>query len=174
MERGRLRSIGHTEAGEAPTRSFLARMTGDVSLTNEVAALVREHLRPVDLFANKAGDSAIRRLAARVGRIDRLVRVVRADQEGRGPNPPPTSEALDWLLERARRLEVEASVPMPLVMGRHLVALGMKPGPAFKPVLSACYEAQLDGIFSDSESGVAWARKQGLIQDRGGTGGREA
>lgn len=163
MERGRLRSIGHTEEGEAPTRAFLARMSSDVSLANEVVALVREHLRPLDLFGNKAGDSAIRRLAARVGRIDRLVRVVRADQEGRGPKPPPTSEALEWLLERARLLEIEDSVPKPLVMGRHLVALGMKPGPSFKPVLDACYEAQLDGLFADAQGGIAWAKQKGLL-----------
>lgn len=29
-------------------------------------------------------------------------------------------------------------------MGRHLIELGLKPGPAFKPILDACYEAQLD------------------------------
>ena len=37
--------------------------------------------------------------------------------------------AMDWFLERARGLGVEHEAPAPLVMGRHLLALGVTPGP---------------------------------------------
>lgn len=158
LEEGRIRSRGHCEAGEAPTRSFLERMMAPPDLVEAVVPLVTEHLRPYELCKGAAGDSAIRRLAVRVGRIDRLVRVARADHFGRPPMAEPVFAEGDWLLERARELDVQAAAPKPLVMGRHLVAMGLKPGPVFKKILDACYQAQLDGVFADEAGGLAFCR----------------
>ncbi len=155
---GRIRSKGHEEAGEGPTRAFLERMTRQERLAAAVVPLVRDHLKPIALYAARAGASAIRRLARRVGRIDRLVRVARADHAGRPPKPFDGFPAGDWLLARARDLEVAASRPRPIVMGRHLIALGQSPGPHFGELLDACLEAQLDGVFSDLEGGLEFAR----------------
>jgi tRNA nucleotidyltransferase (CCA-adding enzyme) len=44
------------------------------------------------------------------------------------------------------------------VLGRHLIELGEKPGPDFKPVIEAALEAQLDGAFADEAGGVAWLK----------------
>ncbi|NTV04067.1 polynucleotide adenylyltransferase, partial [bacterium] len=49
--------------------------------------------------------------------------------------------------------------PRPLVLGRHLIGLGLAPGPEFKALLDACYEAQLAGAIATSEEGVALAAK---------------
>ena len=65
-----------------------------------------------------------------------------------------------WLLERARRLEVEDQAPTPLVTGRHLLELGMLPGPRLGEILDDCYEAQLDGEFTDADQGIAYARQR--------------
>ena len=119
---------------------------------------MRLHMRPFAMWKDKSSDGAIRRLAAKVVRIDRLLRVAAADDAGRPPfpsNPAP----IEWLAEQARRLEVEASAPKPIVMGRDLIALGMKPGPGMGRLLSSLYEAQLDGKFGDIESGLAYARQ---------------
>jgi tRNA nucleotidyltransferase (CCA-adding enzyme) len=151
---GRIRSRGHEAAGEAPTRSFLAAMTRQTALTDEVVPLVRHHLKPRQLFDAQASDAAVRRLADKVGRIDRLARVSRADSEGRPPLPTDDRDA-DWLLERARRLELENQRPTPLVLGRHLIERGLVPGPVFGPILDRCFEAQLDGVFTDLEGGLA-------------------
>ena len=67
---------------------------------------------------------------------------------------------IDLLQAKARALAVESSAPRPLVLGRHLVALGRKPGPDFKPVLDEAFEAQLDGAFSDEAGGVAWLKQR--------------
>ena len=90
-------------------------------------------------------------------RIDRLVRVAAADDAGRPPFPSQP-EHLEWLLAEARRLEVEAAAPKPLVQGRDLIAFGMKPGPEFGKILKAAYEAQLDGKFTDHEGGIKYVR----------------
>jgi tRNA nucleotidyltransferase (CCA-adding enzyme) len=156
---GRIRSLGHEEAGDAPTRSFLARMTNQDDLVESVVPLVAHHLKPQELYRAKAGDSAIRRLARKVKRIDRLVRIAKADQMGRFPMVCGDFPEGDWLLASARRLDVQDSVPKPLVLGRHLIQLGLTPGPIFGRILDECYEAQLDGAFNNSEDGVAYATK---------------
>jgi tRNA nucleotidyltransferase (CCA-adding enzyme) len=160
MDYGRITSRGHEPQGEAPTRRFLERLTNQNDLINEVVPLVLYHLRPRALFDANASDSAVRRLAKQVQRIDRLVRVARADHAGRPPKPFDGFPAGSWLLERARRLEVEDQAPTPLVTGRHLLELGMLPGPRLGEVLDDCYEAQLDGEFTDADQGIAYARQQ--------------
>ena len=42
---------------------------------------------------------------------------------------------MDWFLERARALGVEHDAPPPLVLGRHLLDLGVAPGPAMGELL---------------------------------------
>lgn len=158
-ELGFIASRGHEPAGEEPTRRFLERLTNQQDLVEAVVLLVLCHLRPRALFDAQASDGAIRRLAKKVGRIDRLVRVARADDAGRPPKPFDGFPAGTWLLERARQLDVAAQAPAPLVMGRHLLALGMREGPELGRLLDECYEAQLDGMFSDLEGGIAFAKK---------------
>jgi len=155
---GRITSRGHDQEGAAPTRRFLERLTNQEDLINEVIPLVLYHLRPRALFDANASDSAVRRLAKQVKRIDRLVRVARADHAGRPPKPFDGFPAGAWLLERARRLEVEDQAPSPLVTGRHLLELGMLPGPRLGEILDDCYEAQLDGLFSTLDEGLVFAR----------------
>lgn len=155
---GRITSRGHEPEGEAPTRRFLERLTNQQDLISEVISLVLCHLRPRALHDANASDSAVRRLARQVKRIDRLVRVARADYAGRPPKPFDGFPAGEWLLERARKLEVESQAPTSLVMGRHLLELGIQPGPDMGRLLDDCYEAQLDGVFSTLDGGIAFAK----------------
>jgi tRNA nucleotidyltransferase (CCA-adding enzyme) len=157
--RGHIRSLGHTEAGAEPTLAFLHRMTLQKALPEEVVPLVVAHLRPHELYKTEVGDSAIRRLAHKVKRIDRLVRVARADHQGRKPMPFDGFPAGEWLTKRAGELDVRDKMPVPLVMGRHLIQLGLEPGPDFKPLLTACLEAQIDGEFALLEEGIEFARR---------------
>ncbi len=163
-EDGRLHSRGHESTGVEPTRIFLSRLTNQENLIEEVITLVRAHLRPFALYETQAGDRAILRLARDVGRIDRLVRVARADHRGRPPRPDDGFPAGAWLLQRSRDLAVERAAPAPIVMGRHLVALGVTPGPGMGRLLDACYEAQLDGKWLRLEDGLQFA-KELLAQD---------
>ena len=61
--------------------------------------------------------------------------------------------------ERARELGVEHAPPEPLVKGRHLIALGVAPGPALGEVLRQVYERQLDGTVADFDAALALARE---------------
>lgn len=170
----RIRSLGHDEEGVEPTLSFLRRLTNEERLLKEVPPLVRLHMRPFAMWRDKSSDGAIRRLAAKVVRIDRLIRVAAADAMGIGSDrvnegssgaedldqtlKDPNLEPLKWLAEQAERLRVADSAPKPIVQGRDLIALGMKPGVGFGRILKAAYEAQLDGKFADLEGGLAYVR----------------
>ncbi len=152
---GRWRSPGHESAGEAPTRSFLARLTNQTALIEDVVKLVVAHMRPMALRSTEAGPAAIRRLARDVGRLDRLLRVVEAD--GRGRPPLDEGDVAPWLRARAESLAVERAAPKPLVRGRDLLPHGFEPGPALGQVLRRLFEEQLDGRIESREEGVARA-----------------
>ena len=159
-EEGRIRSRGHDVAGQEPTRMFLKRLgiVGDTVKT--VVALVTEHLRPAQLYAQRhcVSDGAIRRLSSRVN-IEQLCLVAEADFLGR-----TTPEALSgkpdpacaWLLQQATRLQVDKQPPEPVLLGRHLLQLGYKPGPALGKLLQQAYQAQLDGQFCTLDKALQW------------------
>jgi len=120
--------------------------------------LVITHLRPKELYEGNAGDSAIRRLARQVKRIDRLVRVARADRMGVPPFEKSDFPAGDWLLKKAKELEVADSKPKPIILGRHLLELGVKAGPEMGRIIDELYEKQLDGEFFTLEEGIELAK----------------
>ena len=72
--------------------------------------------------------------------------------------------AMDWFLERARALGVEHEAPKPILMGRHLLDLGVPPGPRMGEILKAVYEQQLDGVVTTLDQAIETAR--GLLGGR--------
>jgi tRNA nucleotidyltransferase (CCA-adding enzyme) len=172
---GRWRSLGHDEAGIPPTLSFLDRLNihtiEGYDVRAQVVALVKDHLKPGEFFKRQeqVGDGAFRRLARRC-EIDLLYRVARADSLGRNAPWVPRekwfdAEAQEWFIQRARELSVEQRPPAPILMGRHLLQLGMKPGPKMGEILNAVYELQLDGRISTLDEALAFA--QNLIEEQG-------
>lgn len=157
-EDGRIRSPGHDVAGEVPTRSFLHRLTDHKDLIEAVVPLVLTHMRPTDLYRSNASDAAIRRLAVKALRIDRLVRLVQADCGGRPPLSADCPEG-EWLMKKAASLEVTQSKPKPFLLGRHLIEHGLSPSPNFKAILDAAYEAQLEGDIQSLEDALIFLKK---------------
>jgi len=162
-EDGRIRSRGHEEAGVPPTLALLDRWNVHTlhgyDVRGQVVALVAHHLKPGQLYdeRDRVGDGAIRRLARRC-EPDLLYRVARADCLGRRPGRfEPV--AMEWFREKALHLDVAVRPPEPLLRGRHLLALGMAPGPAMGRVLEAVYERQLDGAVRNLEEATAEARR---------------
>jgi tRNA nucleotidyltransferase (CCA-adding enzyme) len=151
-------SPGHEAAGGPLADSFLRRIGAPLRFDDPVRALVVNHLAHHHGQA-AFSDAAVRRLARRLhpATIDDLAAVMRADANGRPPLRSPEIHArIDELVGKARALELELLAPRPLILGRHLQALGLKPGPQFKVVIGAAFEAQLDGAFHDVAGGTAW------------------
>ena len=125
-------------------------------MRQQTVGLVANHLKPgMFLKAGNVGDGAFRRLAQKVD-LELLARVARADCLGRGG--AFDCSAMDLFVERARVLGVEHQPPAPLLFGRHLLTLGLTPGPRVGEVLRLVYEKQLDGEIRTVEEGIAAAR----------------
>ena len=164
---GRIRSLEHEEEGVPPATRVLDRLNvhtlNGYDVRREVLGMVANHLKP-GMFAKTnppVGDGAFRRLAQKVD-LELLARVARADCEGRGGGFD--CSAMDWFLDRARALGVQHAPPEPLVKGRHLIELGVVPGPAVGEVLREVYERQLDGTVTDFDAAFVLARQ--IARDR--------
>jgi tRNA nucleotidyltransferase (CCA-adding enzyme) len=151
-------SPGHEEAGGPLAETFLRRIGAPPALIDWVRPLVLHHL------AHQHGqteftDSAVRRLARKLApaTIDDLYVVMWADHLGRPPLVSPETEIrLHALRDKAHALAVRNTAPRPLILGRHLLESGLAPGPQFKPILRAAFEAQLEGAFADEGGGRKW------------------
>jgi tRNA nucleotidyltransferase (CCA-adding enzyme) len=152
---GHWRSRGHEDAGVAPTESLLDRLNlhtlDGYDVRSQVVALVRDHLKPGEFFKKReeVGDGAFRRLARKC-ELDLLYRVARADSLGRNADWIPrdkwyNAEAQEWFINRARELAVDHRPPAALLLGRHLIEMGMQPGKRMGEITRAVYEMQLDG-----------------------------
>ncbi len=159
---GRVRSYNHEEAGVAPARALLDRLNvhaiDGVDVRTQVFGLTAHHLKPGAWYKvrDEVGDGAFRRLAQKVD-LELLARLAAADCVGRTGEFDCT--AMTWFVERARALGVEHEGPKPLLLGRHLLALGLKPGPEIGAILRQIYERQLDGEITTTEEGIAAARE---------------
>ena len=58
-------------------------------------------------------------------------------------------QTYDLLANKQKEFENEPIIPPPLLTGRDLIALGLKPGPRFGEILEAVQTAQLDGEVRD-------------------------
>ena len=166
---GRWRSRGHEEAGVLPTESFLdcvnVHTIDGYNVRAQVIALVREHLKPGEFYKKRdeVGEGAFRRLARRC-EPDLLYRVAKADSLGRNAYWVPReqwygAEAQEWFIQRSRELQVEQRPPDPLLLGRHLLELGIQPGPRMGEITRAVYEMQLDGRVRNLDDAIAEAKK---------------
>ena len=61
--------------------------------------------------------------------------------------------------ERYASLPEQEVRPHLLLTGRELIAAGYKPGPAFKQMLQAVEDAQLEGLISTPEEAMALVRE---------------
>ena len=159
---GRIRSIDHEQAGVAPATAVLDRLNihsiDGYDVRKQVLGIVAHHLKP-GMFRQSptpVSDGAFRRLAEKVD-LELLARVAKSDCLGRTGSFD--CSAMDWFLERARLLGVEHAPPAPIVKGRHLLALGLTPGPRIGIILRQIYERQLDGSIATLEDGMALARE---------------
>ena len=137
----------------------------DSTSAAKCSALRRYHLAPGSWHKapTPVGDGAFRRLAAKVD-LELLARVAAADCAGRGGHHD--CSAMDWFLDRARALGVQHAPPAPLLMGRHLLDLGIRPGPGMGELLKQVYERQLDGDVQTLDDALAEARRLIAAQAR--------
>ena len=142
---------------------MLGRLASDISparqrrwrealiLSNDESDLLAAilSLRPRITGTWVGGDRSVRkRLAAAPGFVGAMA-ILRAEHH-------PVVATVDADLPA---LHAEGIQPAPLVTGDDLVAMGMSPGPAFRPMLDRAYDLQLNGGFSDRDAALATVRE---------------
>lgn len=180
---GKIRSLGHEEAGIEPAHKFLSEIGIEASLRDPIAKLVAEHLKPSIFYIQetqkeeKVTDGAIKRLAARISpaTLKHLACVAKADHLGRGPfvdpgEPEKSFMPLDypageWLLRKASELGVYETKPRPVLFGRDLIALDFKPGPLFGKVIQAADEMHVRGFARDEILALIGSHKEISLEE---------
>src|SRR6202789_2572386 len=149
----RIRFDGHVEVGVRMAEEILGRLRFSNEDTAQIVALVKNHMRFGDV------------LQMRESTLKRFLRLPKFDEH----------LALHWMdcmsahcdlklyefaKEKYEAAPIESIQPKLLVTGRDLIAAGFRPGTAFKAMLEAAEDAQLEGRATSTEEGLAVVREQ--------------
>ena len=156
-EDGRIRSPGHARAGVAPTEALLRRIGCPRAIVEQVVMLVDTHMAHHGMDVTPR---AVQRLAVRLApaTLAEWARMLEADASGRPPLPPSTPGAS--FLALAEQLGAAHGRPAPILQGRHLLEVGMAPGPKLGALLRRAYQAQIDGAFATVDEALEWVARQ--------------
>jgi tRNA nucleotidyltransferase (CCA-adding enzyme) len=136
---------GHDKAGEPLALAFMQRLKASKKLTEQVVALVGNHMQCGGLTRGNARPPAWKRLHERVqyhldvaGWLSRCDWAAHPDHDLWDETHQPSKLAFQWHKELGAK-------PIPKkVQGRHLIRAGLKPGPEFRDLLDEAYELQLE------------------------------
>ena len=150
----RIRFDGHDEMGARMASTILLRLRQSADVVERVVDLVARHLEWMHVRQMK--ESKLRRFLRREWFAEHLElhRLDCASSNRRREN-------YDFAVERLAALPAEALRPPALVNGDDLIALGMTPGAAFKRILAAVEDAQLEGRVATRAQALDLARDFG-------------
>lgn len=146
---GRVKAHGHSEAGVPIALDLLTRLNvhtvDGFDVRGNVLSLVDKHLIPAQLKSD-ARDSVFRRLSTKVN-VKLLSIVSRADVLGRGGEVD--ADVVDAFDARVAGLDIVDNAIKPILMGRHLIEMGMKPSKQFGEILERVFDMQLEGLVTN-------------------------
>jgi poly(A) polymerase len=149
----RIRFDGHVEVGVAIAVDILKRFRFSNEETHQILALVDNHMRFADAERMKA--STLKRFF-RLDRFEEHLALHRMDCLAGSGN----LDHWHFVHDRWQAMPEETVRPKPLITGRELIAAGYTPGPAFKQMLRAVEDAQLEGTIATAEEALQ------LVRDR--------
>lgn len=152
-ETGEISSPGHSDP--TLTRDFCAAIGLPEEMTVRIASLVREHMIATD----EINPRMVRRLLTRLPNpvdFERLCQLLCADRIGK--IPVGNIAGVEKMREIFQELGEIHSI-RPIIMGRHLLALGYEPGPPIGKALKAAFDVQIDDGVTDFETLLSIASK---------------
>lgn len=137
---------GTIGAGEASDRASIDRLVDSLVLSNherdDLVSMLQVRRALLDDW-DGAGVAARKRLAARA-----------AFERGLGLVALEAPKVAAAVRAEVAVLAETGIAPTPILTGDDLVAIGLRPGPAFRSILDAIYDAQLEGRLTDRESAL--------------------
>lgn len=149
----RIRFDGHVEAGVRLAHGILTRLRFSHEQTKQIEALVAQHMKFKDVPQMR--ESTLKRFL-RLAAFEEHLELHRLDCMSSNRR----LENYELVRKKREELGAEQLRPPPLLTGRDLIAEGYAPGPAFKDMLSAAEDAQLEGLITTREEALA------LVQSR--------
>ncbi|HZD33331.1 MAG TPA: CCA tRNA nucleotidyltransferase [Candidatus Angelobacter sp.] len=149
----RIRFDGHVDIGVAMTREICQRLHFSNDDTEQIEALVANHMRFMD--AEKMKPSTLKRFL-RLPTFEEHLQMHRMDCVASHGG----LKCYEFVAEKLRSTPPEEIRPEPLINGRDLIEMGYRPGPWFTEILSAVEEAQLEGRLRSRADAVAWVKSE--------------
>jgi poly(A) polymerase len=153
----RIRFNGHVEVGVAIAADVCRRFRFSNDETRQTLSLVENHMRFADAQRMKA--STIKRFF-RLENFPQHLELHRMDCLAGSGN----LDHWNFVRERYESMSEEAVRPQPLLTGRELIAAGYTPGAAFKEMLRAVEDAQLEGAITTPAEALALLRNRFLMR----------
>jgi hypothetical protein len=147
----RIRFDGHAALGSRMAAEVLSRLRYSNQEIQTVEALIADHLRFKDV--KQMRESTLRRFL-RQPYFDELLELHRLDclaSHGWLDN-------YEFVRAKQRELPPERLRPKPLITGEDLIRAGYTPGPAFRKMLDAIEDAQLESRIHTQEDALALAK----------------
>lgn len=153
IREGKIKFYEHAPIGARMTQEIMKRLRFSNEEIEAVSTCVENHMKFADV--QKMREGKLKRFVTRptfeveleLHRIDCL------SSHGKLDN-------YQFLQGKLKDYAHEELKPKPFINGHDLIALGMKPGPAMKPLLDELFELQLEGRFKDHSEALATARQR--------------
>jgi putative nucleotidyltransferase with HDIG domain len=150
---GRIRFDGHVEVGTKMAEELCRRSRFSNEVTEQVAALVANHLRFKDVPQMRA--STLKRFV-RLTRFEEHLELHRLDCLASHRNLDNYEFVQKFLAETPP----EEVRPERLVTGEDIKSMGLEPGPVYSELLAAVEDAQLDGRIRSREQALQFLRER--------------
>ena len=148
----RIRFDGHVEVGTKMAAVISKRLRFSTWETEQIGALVANHMRFKDVGQMRA--STLKKFV-RLPHFDQHLELHRLDclaSHGR-------LDAYEFVRRFLSETPSEEVRPARLLTGEDLMRMGYRPGPAFRTILGALEDAQLEGAVSNREEAVEFVRR---------------
>jgi poly(A) polymerase len=153
----RIRFNGHVEVGVRIAADICRRMRFSNDETGQILALVENHMRFADTPRMKP--STLKRFF-RLNNFPEHLALHKMDCLASSLNFNGNLSNYNFAKQAYESIPEEEVRPNPLLTGRELIAAGYLPGAAFKAMLHAVEEAQLEGAIHTAEEAMALIEAQ--------------
>ncbi len=173
----RIRSLGHEEAGEEPTKQLLAKWSMGFEVEHAALTIATQHLKPGMLFNQKTKGTltdeqyanAVRKLIKKIYPLSWRVLLAAAEADHRGRALPGAEtkpyEIGALFTQMVKSLKLDEAPAKPLIQGRDLLKRGMKPGPQVGELLNRIENARDEGKIKTHEEAITLLDK--ILEEEG-------
>jgi poly(A) polymerase len=153
LKTGSIHFYGHEKVGAEMARVILNRLRFPKRQIDEIVACVLHHMQFKDV--KQMRKSTLRRLLMRET-FPLELELHKLDCLGSHGD----LELYDFLIQQAEELKKKPAIRPPLLTGKDLIALGMKPGKELGALLREIREKQLQDELKTPRQAKAWVKKQ--------------